>query len=155
MGSKISQHEICSELTRHVYDGNPTRVEELVQLLNNTVWEGRPPDRNYGHPILMESASQAGLDPNGNYDEKQKDRFTRQNKIFKILWSCEAYKPYHDNPNYTDKYGNTAKQRLAIERCDDPEMSNFIKEVLKVRECKTKYRDRFGQFPCPDGDYNI
>ncbi len=85
-----------------------------------------PVDRNFEHPVLHEIAEQVGNDKN-------------RQECFKLLWEHPVYKPLWDNDKYFDKYGLTAKQRLAISYIDDLEFIEYMRNTIGVRRVKQRH----------------
>ena len=103
--------------------------DKIVQLMEN--YEPLS-DNKYEHPILHEIAHQAGKDPlQSHLSKEQKERFERQNNLFKFLWTHPKMKLLIHNNKYRDKYYYTAIQRLATNyKCYSPEMKTFVKENI-------------------------
>lgn len=130
-----------------LYKSNPEEYEIILDYYEPGL------DFKWEHPILHEIAHQLNNSPD----------------LFIYLWKHPQLIGNIEHPDYKDKYGLNAKQRLAqslyytiryMEKIiiKDPlkyekliNIIHFSKEVLRVKPCKTD-RDNWGNIIIPDDD---
>ena len=67
----------------------------------------------------------------GKATKEQKDRFKRQDNLFKYLWLHPKFKFMLHNQDYTDTYGYTALARLRVEYKNyNNELKKFVRENI-------------------------
>lgn len=138
----MSNKEISTKIYEQLY--NPS-YEEITSLFNEYVPLS---DKTFAHPILHEIAHQAGSDPSAKgFSIEQKERFMKQNDVFKFIWTHPMMQLLRHNDIYRDTYKYTAIERLAVSyKYYCPEMKTFVKENIcpdidKVILIKNKYGD--------------
>ncbi len=137
----MSGEEIAKEIWKNIWPGNKEKIENIIDRFEQYS------DKGFSHPILMESASQSGNDPEREgLDIGKKLRFEKQNQLFKYLWLHPKFKPLWHNTDYTDKYGYTALERLRLEyRRYSDDMKLFVKNNILTDIDKIKlYTDYWG-----------
>ena len=118
--------DISGEILNNIWPGNITEIRNL--MVNYVPFT----DTKYNHTILAEIAHQAGHNINNkDYTNEQRERFEKQNELFKYLWCHPKMIGLRHNNDYRDKYGYTALERLRGSYkyyCQD--MKNFVKENI-------------------------
>ena len=143
MADSNNSTAIAQNIFSNIWEGNMEKIKPLLELYIPLS------DKAFAHPIMHENAHQCGNDPNKKgISEEMKERFTKQNDLFKYLWTHPKMISLRNSLDYKDKYGYTAMQRLRIEYqyyCD--EMKSFIKEhicpdIEKVKCIEMEYPNR-------------
>jgi len=85
-----------------VYEADLTKMKMLIKNYNYQ-------DISFEHPVLWEAIQQCGCD----FEATQSPVHKRQNEQIKWFLTHEKFLPILHNAKWTDKYGNTAYERLA------------------------------------------
>ena len=90
------------EMLNAVFEAVPEVMELLIKQYNYG-------DKGFAHPVLHEIIQQSGID----YKTTGQERHKRQNEQLKWALQHPKFQLILLDNNYTDKYGNTAYERLA------------------------------------------
>jgi len=136
--------QIANQIWNKLFEGKLDEIKVLI------IDYEEASDKNFNHPILHEISHQAGNKSYYIYNEdnedneesdillRQKERFERQNEVFKYLFKHNKFKNLLFNDKYIDKYGYTVLERLRIEYenyCEDMKIwirNNILPEIDKV-----------------------
>lgn len=143
MGNNNTPEEVAKNIWNYIWEGNLSKISPLLDKYTPYA------DKSFAHPIMHENAHQCGNNPNKDgISEEMKQRFLKQNELFKYIWTHPKMVDLRNNLDYTDKYGYTAMQRLRVEYqyyCE--EMKSFVKEnicrdIEKVKCIEREYPDQ-------------
>jgi hypothetical protein len=143
MGNSNTPQEVANNIWKYIWEGNINKIRPLLDKYTALS------DKFFPHPIMHENAHQSGKNPHkDDITDEMKQRFIKQNELFKYIWTHPKMIDLRNNLDYTDKNGYTAMQRLRIEYqyyCDD--MKSFVKEnickdIEKVKCIEREYPNR-------------
>ena len=125
MGNNLTKEEVAKEIWGNIWNGDLNKISTLID-------DYVPFSDHFRHPILHENAHQCGNDPNKEHITKeQKERFKRQDNLFKYLWLHPKFKFMLHNQDYTDTYEYTALERLRVEyRQYNEELKQFVRDNI-------------------------
>ena len=153
MKNSNTPDEISKNIWKYIWEGNLDKIKPLLDKYTPLS------DKDFGHPIMHENAHQCGNNPeNDRIDKEQKERFIKQNNLFKFIWKHPKMLLLRNNQDYIDKYGYTAMQRLRVEYkfyCEDLKTfvkENICKDIEKV-ECIEREYPFCGEYTFKNMEY--
>jgi hypothetical protein len=90
------------EMLHSIYEADLTKMKKLIKNYNYQ-------DISFEHPVLWEAITQSGC----NFEDTKNPVHKKQNEQIKWFLTHEKFLPILHNAKWTDKYGNTAYERLA------------------------------------------
>ena len=110
-------NDSSKDLLNNIYDAKPDVINLLMKHYKDQ-------DIRFPHPVLHEACEQCGCD----YESTKNIVHKRQNEQIKYFLTHEKFQNKIHDCNYTDKYGNTALERLAgrMLTMNDKNLINWI-----------------------------
>lgn len=129
---------LANKIWDNIWSGNKEEISKLID-------DYEPySDEKFAHPILHEIAHQSGKSPfREDITEQMRNRFKKQNELFRFLWLHPKFNILKNNFDYRDKYGYTALGRLRVEfeyYCDEQKkfiIENICPDIEKVELVKS------------------
>ena len=142
------------EMLSSIYGADLTKMKKLITNYNYE-------DMFFEHPVLWEAIEQCG----NNFENTKNPVHKRQNEQIKWFLTHDKFQPIMHNAKWTDKYGNTAYERLAgrVLTMRDKDLIQWIqnsnfglgKEYNKYLTPDNITAEKSRMFNSPSGKYSL